>query len=352
LLMQAAKQETRFAKEPRYWQYRAERAMARGELVAGKSALGRVAAMRANDPEVVEALLWSLLGEYYANDSALRTTDPSETDSAALIAAKAANSAAIYQLIERYSALATGDAVLAEAMAAAEQVLGRPAAAATWYLQTLPARKRDFVWLLTVADNLEWLGCTVTANQFRLRSLSQLQVQTPPFPAVLHPARLADYFYGRRYFARALEQVLPDDEVLRERIEQWRLHDGLDNARQFAINWQLKRLSLSDWEDLADEWQQQNAGAMANMIQALAIELQLTPAGPLSSAVLPLSLNDVAARSRRFGSARLTTPDASKAPDPSKELAVCRQTLDHFSALALSAPVVLPKPVLPTMVKP
>ncbi|NQD37309.1 tetratricopeptide repeat protein [Permianibacter sp. IMCC34836] len=320
LLADAEQQQSRFAKEPRYWQYRAERAMSRGDIVLGKSSLEKLAALRANDPEVIEAQLWALLAESPASNPA------------------------IYLLIERYAGLAAGDPVLAEAMAAAEQTLGRPAEAAVWYLQTLPARKRDLPWLLTVADNLEWLGCTVTANQFRLRSLQQLQVQPVPFPAVAHPARLADYFYGRKFFARDLEEVLPEAEDFRDLIEQWQLQTGLDNARQFALHWQQKRLTLSAWEDLADEWQEQNGQEMAKMIQALSAELQLAPEGPLSSNVLPLSLNDVAARARRFGAGR---SGSLPAPDPTRELPICRQTLEQFSALALPLPVLaVPRPAV------
>ncbi|MFZ5842394.1 MAG: tetratricopeptide repeat protein [Pseudomonadota bacterium] len=307
LLAEAQQQEARFRKEPLYWQFRAERAMARGDSKAARLALEQLASLRANDPEVIEALLWLLLAE------------------------QPAPATQINLLVERHANLAEADPVLAEVMAAAEQVLGRPAEAARWYGLTLPARARDLPWLLTVADNMEWLGCTVTANQFRLRVLQQLQVQTVPLPAVGHPNRLADQFYGRQYFATALDSRLADQDALQDLVAQWQLQQGLDNARYFALRWQQRRLQLSDWEELADEWQEQNREAIAVLLSALQAELTLAPEGPLSDAVLPLSLNDVAARSRRSGAARGTQTQ----PDPARELAVCRQQLAQFSALAL-----------------
>ena len=314
LLAEAQQQEARFAKEPRYWQFRAERAMLRREHATARASLERLAQLRANDPEVIEALLWLLLAE-----------EPVATS-------------AVNLLVERYSALAEGDPILAEAMAAAEQVLGRPAEAARWYALTLPARARDLPWLLTVADNLEWLGCTVTANQFRYRVLQQLQMQSPPMVLPSHPPRLADAMYGRRYFAGDLEQQLPDADDLRELIEQWRLQGQIDNARWFALRWQQKRLLLSDWEELADAWQEQNRDEIGTMLLALQAELQLAPEGPLSSAVLPLSLNDVAARARRFSAGRADPT----VPDPTRELASCRQQYEHFSTMALPVPAAIP----------
>ena len=307
LLAEAQQQETRFRKEPLYWQFRAERAMARGDSKAARAALEQLAQLRANDPEVIETLLWLLLAEQPAPVPQINL------------------------LIERHANLAEGDPVLAEAMAAAEQVLGRPAEAARWYGLSLPARARDLPWLLTVADNLEWLGCTVTANQFRFRVLQQLQVQTVPLPPVNHPARLADQFFGRQYFGSAVEERLADQDALLDVLDQWQLQQGLDNARYFAMRWQLKRLQISEWEDLADEWQEQNREVIGVMLQTLQAELTLAPDGPLSTAVLPLSLNDVAARGRRFGAARA----AQNAPDPARELPVCLQQLAQFSALAL-----------------
>lgn len=307
LLAEAQQQEARFRKEPLYWQFRAERAIARGDSKAARLALEQLASLRANDPEVIEALLWLLLAE------------------------QPAPAAQINLLVERHANLAEADPVLAEVMAAAEQVLGRPAEAARWYGLTLPARARDLPWLLTVADNMEWLGCTVTANQFRLRLLQQLQVQAVPLPRVEHPNRLADQFYGRQYFSTALESRLADQDALQDLVEQWQLQQDLDNARYFALRWQQKRLQLSDWEDLADEWLEQNREAIATLLSALQAELTLAPEGPLSSAVLPLSLNDVAARSRRSSATRGAQPQ----PDPARELTVCRQQLAQFSALAL-----------------
>ena len=307
LLAEAQQQENRFRKEPLYWQFRAERAMARGDSKASRQALEQLASLRANDPEVIEALLWLLLAE------------------------QPAPVAQINLLVERHANLAEADPVFAEVMAAAEQVLGRPAEAARWYGLSLPARARDLPWLLTVADNLEWLGCTVTANQFRVRVLQQLQVQAAPLPPVTHPNRLADHFYGRQYFSTALDSRLADQDALLDVIEQWQLQQGLDNARYFALRWQQKRLQLSDWEDVADEWQEQNRAAIAALLAPLQAELALAPEGPLSDAVLPLSLNDVAARSRRSGANRA----AAAPPDPARELAVCRQQLAQFSALAL-----------------
>ena len=307
LLAEAQQQENRFRKEPLYWQFRAERAMARDDSKAARQALEQLASLRANDPEVIEALLWLLLAE------------------------QPAPVAQINLLVERHANLAEADPVFAEVMAAAEQVLGRPAEAARWYGLSLPARARDLPWLLTVADNLEWLGCTVTANQFRVRVLQQLQVQAAPLPPVTHPNRLADHFYGRQYFSTALDSRLADQDALLDVIEQWQLQQGLDNARYFALRWQQKRLQLSDWEDVADEWQEQNRAAIAALLAPLQAELALAPEGPLSDAVLPLSLNDVAARSRRSGANRA----AAAPPDPARELAVCRQQLAQFSALAL-----------------
>lgn len=338
LLAEASQQQARFANEPRYWQYRAERASLRGDFVAARDHLQQLAQVRVNDPDVIEALMWLLL------------------------AGPVSDNVALNQLAERYSSLAEGDAVLAEVMAVAEHQLGRPANAARWYALTLPARSRDLPWLLTVADNLEWLGCTVTANQFRLRSLQQLQRQSPPLPKVEHRQRLADRFFGRDFFTGAFAERLADmddaDDII-ELAELWQLQTPsahpqldpvqpnqtrvnpihldqihLDNARWFALRWQLKRLQTNAWEALADEWTEQNPTEIAAMLSALQTELALAPEGPLSSSVLPLSLNDVAARSWRFGASRSELPP----PDPARELPICKQTLAQFSALALPLP--------------
>ncbi len=320
LLAQAEQQGNLFAREPLYWQYHAERAMARQDWPRAHADLQQLAALRLNDPEVVEAILWWLLVEPTVDQVALNV------------------------LVERYETLASGNPIWAEVMAAAQHALGRPAEAAVWYQQTLPARKQDVPWLLTLADNLEWLGCTVTANQFRLGILQQLQALAPPLRPVEHPARLADAFFGRVHLQSALDELFPtdedlpryhdDNEALTEIINRWQLHGQLDNARLFALRRQFQRLQTDGWQDLAAHWQNGDKLAMATQLQALRAMLAVWPDGPLTGSLLPLSLNDVAGQGRNKKAA-----PTGPVSDGSQELAVCRQTLEQFSALAVKPPV-------------
>ncbi len=197
---------------------------------------------------------------------------------------------------------------------------------------------------------MEWLGCAVTSNQFRLGILQQLRGLAPPLQPVDQPARLADAFFGRVHLQGSLDELFPmdedapryhdDNEALTEIIKRWQLHGQLDNARLFALRRQLQRLQTDGWEDLAAHWQNGDKLAMTAQLQALRTMLAVWPDGPLTGSLLPLSLNDVAGQGR--GKKAVPTGPVS---DGSQELAVCRQTLEQFSALALKPPAPVSTPV-------
>ena len=132
--------------------------------------------MRGPDPEVTEAMIWLLLSD------------------------KQIDQALLEAVVQPYRAQAGSAAAvsppLTEALAAAEQTLGKPIQAAAWYLRSFGTRPRDFLWTLTLADNMEWSGCPAHANHARYAVLANVG-----FGAVHAKGRAISQTVGRVRFA-------------------------------------------------------------------------------------------------------------------------------------------------------
>lgn len=282
---------------PDYWMYSAVRKMAAGNRDAARKALKETLRLRGQDPEVSEAIIWLLLAE-------------PNVDATALEAA-----------VQGYRQQGTVSPPLAEALAAAELTLGRPQSAAGWFMQSLQARPKDFFWNLTLADNVEWVGCPAHANAIRLqvlRSIGQGGVITQNGQ---HPARLADYFYGV-HDPKVVSLDEDEVEVWQDLRSGWNIVKPLDNARFFALMRQRERLLLSAWEDFADAVRENRMPIVQQMINAVAQSLASQPAGPAVSGTLPLTLDDVDRANRWFaGSAPVNTSTLAS------ELPICRESL-------------------------
>ena len=111
------------AQAPDYWYFRAMRKMASGERDAARESLQEILRLRGPDPEVTEAMIWLLLSD------------------------KKIDQALLEAVVRPYRTQAASQSVvnppLAEALAAAEQTLGKPVQAAAWYLRSL-GRGRGF----------------------------------------------------------------------------------------------------------------------------------------------------------------------------------------------------------------
>ena len=129
--------------------------------------------MRGPDPEVTEAMIWLLLSD------------------------KQIDHALLDAVVQPYRAQAASAAAvsppLVEALAAAEQTLGKPIQAAAWYLRSLGTRPADFLWTLTLADNMEWAGCPAHANHARYAVLQMLASGQSMQKDVQYPKRLAEH---------------------------------------------------------------------------------------------------------------------------------------------------------------
>ncbi len=275
LMSEATAAGGKFDSHPRYWQYRAEQAQRAADYPAALAALKRMLTGRAFDTEALETYLWALL------------------------AAEPLPRAELVQMVEQFAPLAAGSPHLAEAFAATYLQLGQAQQATPLFRQSLLARRDDPVWRLLVADNLEWLGCVGSANRLRFDTLEWLQTHAAPLPAYGGDDRLADRFFGRR-----------DVAAVKVFAEPWQLFAGadanvaprLDNARQFALRWLNPRLSLPAWRDVADSWRNADAATLMTLIDNVRERLLIDLAGATANSVLPMTLNDVAARVVRSSS--------------------------------------------------
>lgn len=302
------------AQAPDYWYFRSVRKIADGERDAARDALRQILRLRGPDPEITEAMIWLLLSD-------------KKTDQASLEA-----------LVKPFRNPSGSQPVvsppLTEALAAAEQVLGNPMQAATWYLRSLTTRPRNFLWTLTLADNLEWAGCLANANHARLMALKLFAARASDQAEVAYPQRLAEYFSGSKdaWAQQGNGQGGKDEsekngkwQALRER---WGFTRTLDNANYFALQRQYKRLLLPTWEKFADMVKHKDQQAAAAKLRIVSDHLQHRAAEPPPPDMLPLSLDDVDRANRWL--AGEAVPAQS---DMTAEADICRQTLAKIREL-------------------
>ncbi|MEO7320094.1 MAG: tetratricopeptide repeat protein, partial [Nitrosospira sp.] len=209
---------------------------------------------------------------------------------------------------------------LTEALAAAEQALGRPVQAAEWYLRSLTTRPRDFLWTLSLADNMEWAGCSANANHVRFSALNMFASPRFNQTEVQHHERLAEYFLGTKDSrVPGNADDLKKGQQLRER---WGFTKPLDNARHFALSRERERLQLPVWEAFATAVRNNDSLVVSAQLSAISNHLQRQAGAPSSEDMLPLSIDDVD-RTKRWLAGEVV-PGQSSLND---ELDVCRQTL-------------------------
>jgi polysaccharide biosynthesis protein PelB len=210
---------------------------------------------------------------------------------------------------------------LMEALAAAEQTLGKPAQAAEWYLRSLTTRPRDFLWTLTLADNMEWAGCPANANHVRFSALRMFASPRFNQAEVQYHERLAEYFLGSKDL-RARPGDADELKKWQQMRERWGFTKPLDNARHFALKRQRERLQLPAWETFADAVRDNNMAVVSAQLAAISSHLQHQAGAPSTEPMLPLSIEDVDRADRWL--AGEVAPGQSSLSD---ELDVCRQTL-------------------------
>jgi tetratricopeptide (TPR) repeat protein len=295
------------AQAPDYWYFRAMRKMASGERDAARQSLQEILRLRGPDPEVTEAMIWVLLLEAPFDQALLdAVVQPYR--------GQTGNSAAV-------------SPPLVEALAAAEQALGRPVPAAAWYLRSLGTRPADFLWTLTLADNMEWAGCSAHANHARHAVLQTLAARQSGQKDVKYPKRLAEHVVGLR--GARTRPATGDDEKAHQQMQsvqrRWShlgLGRDLDNARFYALQRQRERLGSPAWERFADAVKNGEEEAISAQLNLISRYLQGQTDESAPAEMLPLSIEDVERANRWL---------AGKAP-PSQnsldgELDICRQTL-------------------------
>lgn len=295
------------AQAPDYWYFQSMRKMAHGEQSAARDALREFLRLRGADPEATEAMIWLLLS--------YEKVDRTLLDSAvAPYRAQASNQSTL-------------NPALAEALAAAEQALGRPVQAATWFLRSLSTRSGDFLWILTLGDNMEWAGCPAHANYARLQALEIFASNQNLQMEVKYPARLAEYFFGSKYFAAKRDDAndAKKQEELQSVRNQWGFERKLDNADYFALRRQVERLELSQWKDFAKAVRNRNEREVARQLALISDHLKHQPAAASHPDMLPLSIDDVERANRWLAGEPEPNPS-----DLGTELDICRQTLNKI----------------------
>lgn len=288
-----------------YWYFRAMRSMASGKREAAEQALRHVLQVRGPDPEITEAMIWLLLS------------------------GKKVDHAFLDAIVQPFRPQSGGRPALSphltEALAAAEQTLGKPLQAAEWYQQSLAARPRDFLWTLTLADNMEWAGCPSSANHVRFIALKLFASPNFKQAEVQHPLRLAEYFSGRRdVLAQRGTWVEPENGKWLSLRRNWNLSGNLDNADYFSLQRQTERLSSPAWQKFAGAAGGKNQAAAALQLKAISAYLEGQPDKKQKQTpeILPLSLDDVDREQRWLAGKSLASPG-----DLHAEADVCRQTL-------------------------
>ncbi|MDE2367086.1 MAG: tetratricopeptide repeat protein, partial [Betaproteobacteria bacterium] len=291
------------AQAPDYWYFRSIRKMSGGQREDARDALRQILKLRGPDPEITEAMIWLLLSDkkidYRLLDALVQP-----------FRGQPGNQPAV-------------SPPLTEALAAAEQMLGKPVQAAVWYLRSLATRPKDFLWTLTLADNMEWAGCLANANHTRLLALKLFAFQGPHQGEVTYPPRLAEYFSGSKdALAQRGNGAEPrKSQKWQSMREHWGFSKTLDNAGYFALQRQSDRLSSPAWEKFADAVRNKDQQVVAVQLRKLSDHLQ-RPDEPLPPDVMPLSLDDVDRANRWL--AGEAVPNGS---DLHAEADICRQTL-------------------------
>jgi polysaccharide biosynthesis protein PelB len=296
------------AQAPDYWYFRAMRKMATGERDAARQSLQEILRLRGPDPEVTEAMIWLLLSE-------------TQFDQALLDA-----------VVQPYRGQTGNPAAvsppLVEALAAAEQTLGRPVQAAAWYLRSLGTRPVDFLWSLTLADNMEWAGCSAHANHARYAVLQAFVARHGAQKAaqrdVKYPKRLAEHVGGLRE-ARA-RRITGEDEKAQQQMQslqkRWGLGGDLDNARFYALQRQRERLASPAWERFADAVKNSEDESTSAQLAMILRYLQGQTDNSAPAEMLPLSIEDIERANRWLGG---KAPPSQNSLDGEPD--ICRQTL-------------------------
>ncbi|MEO7559734.1 MAG: tetratricopeptide repeat protein [Nitrosospira sp.] len=295
------------AQAPDYWYFQSMRKMGNGERDAARHALRQLLRLRGPDPEVTEAMIWLLLSD------------------------KAVDNPSLDALVQPYRNQSGSQSAvnppLAEALAAAEHTLGKSVQGADWYLRSLATRPRDFLWTLTLADNMEWAGCPANANYVRFSALKMFALPHSNQTEVRYPARLAEYFLGSK--DKRAQPGNPDElKKWQSTNERWGLTRTMDNARYFALRRQRERLRLPAWVTFADAVRSNNQEVISAQLMAVSNHLQHQPGGPVAENTLPLSIDDIDRATRWL--AGEAAPNQSVLSD---ELDVCRQTLAKIREL-------------------
>ncbi|MEO8992706.1 MAG: tetratricopeptide repeat protein [Nitrosospira sp.] len=299
------------AQAPDYWYFRSMRKMASGERDAAREALRELLRLRGPDPEITEAMIWLLLSE------------------------KKIDQVLLEAVVKPYRNPSGNQSVvsppLTEALAAAEQTLGNPVQAAARYLRSLDTRSRDFLWTLTLADNMEWSDCFANANQVRFSALQMFASQRFAQTEVEYPSRLAEYFRGLKdpLAQSGNADNLENWQSMRER---WGFTKALDNVRYFALRRERERLQTPAWEAFADAVKNKDYPVVSAQLSAISAHLEHQPGSPSSPKILPLSMDDVDLANRWLA--------GEAAPHQSSlntELEVCRKTLAKVRELQMTS---------------
>ncbi|MEO9075073.1 MAG: tetratricopeptide repeat protein [Nitrosospira sp.] len=290
-----------------YWYFQSMRKMAGGDRDAARHALRQLLRLRGADPEVTEAMIWLLLSD------------------------KKIDTALLDAVVQPYRTQAAVSMPLTDALAAAEQTLGRPVQAGDWYLRSLTARPRDFLWTLALADNMEWAGCPANANHVRFSALKMFASQHSTEADVQYPARLAEYFSGLKdsWAQPGNADELKKWQLLRER---WGFAKTMDNARRFALKRQQERLSLPAWEVFADAARNNKPKVVSAQLLAISTHLERQAGGSVPEGVLPLSIDDID-RATRWLAGEASPAQTSLNDEPE----VCRQTLAKIRELQVTS---------------
>jgi polysaccharide biosynthesis protein PelB len=234
-------------------------------------------------------------------------------------------------------------APLVEALAAAEQTLGKPVQAAEWYEQSLAARPRDFLWTLTLADNMEWAGCPASANHVRFIALRFFASPGFEHANSQYPLRLAEYFTGHRdVLAQRGAWIGPEvSEKWFSLRQNWRLARSLDNADYFSLQRQTERLSSPAWQKFAGAVESKDEKTVALQLKAISGYLEPQSGKKQISDILPLSLEDVD-RAQRWLAGKATPGPV----DVRGEADICRQTLTKIRGLQRASFILEEQPAL------
>ena len=274
------------AQAPDYWYFRAMRRMENGERDAARESLQEILRLRGPDPEVTEAMIWLLLSD------------------------KQINHALLDAVVQPYRAQAASPAAvsppLVEALAAAEQTLGKPVQAAAWYLRSLGTRPADFLWTLALADNMEWAGCAAHANHARYAVLQMFASGQFMQKDVQYPKRLADHVAGLREAEarRSPGRMKRRNSRLQSVRKHWdRLGLGgeLDNARFYALQRERERLTSPAWQRFGDAVKNGENELVSAQLSMVSSYLQAPPDSPAPAELLPLSIEDIDRANRWLG---------------------------------------------------